>query len=221
MWGHHKKAPPTQKQAGPHHSSLTLDLTVRSMSGKSLLLASCPFMPLCCLTSWQVSALILKSWSSFWGVGVRNQRAQFSTTVTLLASGHWLRGACIQACGCELQGHWSFPQAAVPSAEGHTIWSPRSDRPLSGTDHQEGWPWGSRTRYWQKGSVVMSLWRPTFIPEYTKNHARGSKSFLKHPNHQVIKVTHIQRATKYLNNVTLKKHCVPFWKYSGGLRGCV
>lgn len=104
MWGHHKKAPPTQKQAGPHHSSLTLDLTVRSMSGKSLLLASCPFMPLCCLTSWQVSALILKSWSSFWGVGVRNQRAQFSTTVTLLASGHWLRGACTGDVNCRTTG---------------------------------------------------------------------------------------------------------------------
>lgn len=154
MWGQHKKAPPTQKQAGPHHSSLTLDLTFRSMSSKSLLLASCPCMPLRCLTLWQVSVLILKSWPSFWGVGVRNQRAQLSTTVTLLASGHWLRGASIQAWGCELQDHWSFPQAAVPNAEGQTIWSPKSDRPLSGTDHQEERPWGNRTRHWQKGSVV-------------------------------------------------------------------
>lgn len=84
-------------------------------------------------------------------MGVRDQRAQFSTIVTLLASGHWLRGACIQTWGCKLQGHWSFPEAAVPSAEGHTLWSPKSDRPLSGTDHQEGWPWSSRTRHWQKG----------------------------------------------------------------------
>lgn len=210
MWGHHKNAPPTQKQAGPHHSSLTQDLIFRSKSSKSLLPASYPFMPLCCFTSWQVSILILKSWSSFWGVGLRNQRAQFSTIVTLLASGHWLRGACIQAWGCELQGHWSSPEAAVPSAEGRTLWSPKSDRSLSGTDHQEGWPWGSSSRHWQKGSVVHVPLKdiPTLIPENPKNHARHSNSLcslLKHPNYQVIKVMHIQRGTKYLKDITLKK----------------
>ena len=31
---------------------------------------------------------------------------------------------------------------------------------------------------------------------------------------------HIHRATKYLKDVTLKKQCVPFWQYNGGVGRC-
>eukprot|EP00069_Balaena_mysticetus_P001427 bmy_15280T0 len=34
---------------------------------------------------------------------------------------------------------------------------------------------------------------------------------------QVIKGMHIQKATKYLKDVTLKKQCVPFRRYNGGV----
>jgi large subunit ribosomal protein L17e len=33
---------------------------------------------------------------------------------------------------------------------------------------------------------------------------------------QAIKGMHIHKATKYLKDVTLKKQCVPFWRYNGG-----
>uniref|UniRef100_A0A8C6RWB4 Large ribosomal subunit protein uL22 n=1 Tax=Nannospalax galili TaxID=1026970 RepID=A0A8C6RWB4_NANGA len=32
---------------------------------------------------------------------------------------------------------------------------------------------------------------------------------------QAFKGVHIQKATKYLTDVTLKKQCVPFWRYNG------
>ncbi|TKC47836.1 hypothetical protein EI555_007198, partial [Monodon monoceros] len=35
-----------------------------------------------------------------------------------------------------------------------------------------------------------------------------------------IKGTHIRKATKYLKDVTLKKQCVPFRRYSGGVGRC-
>ena len=35
-----------------------------------------------------------------------------------------------------------------------------------------------------------------------------------------IKGMHIQKATKYLKDVTLKKQCVPFHCYNGGVGGC-
>lgn len=179
-------------------------------------------MPLCCLTSWQVSVLILKSWSSFWGVGLRKQRAQFSTIVTLLASGHWLRGACPGDVNYRTTGPSQRQQCLVqrdihseaPSQTGHY-----QARIIKRGGHGVAGPGTGRKALWS-----MSLWRPTLIPENTKNHARGSESLcslLKHPNYQVIKVMHIQRATKYLKDVTLKKQCVPFWKYSGGVRGHV
>lgn len=142
-------------------------------------------------------------------MGVRNQWAQFSTTVTLLASGHWLRGACTGDVNCRTTGPSHRQQCLVqrdipseaPSQTGHY-----QARIIKRGGHGVAGPGTGRKAVWS-----MSLWRPTLNPEYTKHHARGSKSFLKHPNHQVIKVTHIQRATKYLKDVTLKKHCVPFW----------
>ncbi|XP_036014170.1 60S ribosomal protein L17-like [Mus musculus] len=37
---------------------------------------------------------------------------------------------------------------------------------------------------------------------------------------QAIKGMHICKATKYLKDVTLKKQCVPFWRYNGGVGRC-
>ena len=37
---------------------------------------------------------------------------------------------------------------------------------------------------------------------------------------QDIKGMHIQKATKYLKDVTLKKRCVPFHRYNGGVGRC-
>ena len=37
---------------------------------------------------------------------------------------------------------------------------------------------------------------------------------------QAIKGMHIQKATKYLKDATLKKQCVPFRCYNGGVGGC-
>ncbi|KAH0508498.1 60S ribosomal protein L17 [Microtus ochrogaster] len=37
---------------------------------------------------------------------------------------------------------------------------------------------------------------------------------------QVIKGMHIRKATKYLKDVTLKKQCVPFRRYNGGVGRC-
>ncbi|ELW69348.1 60S ribosomal protein L17 [Tupaia chinensis] len=37
---------------------------------------------------------------------------------------------------------------------------------------------------------------------------------------QAIKGMHIQKATKYLKNVTLQKQCVPFCHYNGGVGRC-
>ena len=37
---------------------------------------------------------------------------------------------------------------------------------------------------------------------------------------QAIKGVHIQKATKYLKEVTLKKQCIPFHHYSGGVGRC-
>ncbi|XP_036012036.1 60S ribosomal protein L17-like [Mus musculus] len=37
---------------------------------------------------------------------------------------------------------------------------------------------------------------------------------------QAIKVMHILKATKYLKDVTLKKQCVPFWRYNGRAGRC-
>ena len=37
---------------------------------------------------------------------------------------------------------------------------------------------------------------------------------------QAIKGMHIQKATKYLMDVTLKKQCVPFRRYNGGVGRC-
>jgi large subunit ribosomal protein L17e len=37
---------------------------------------------------------------------------------------------------------------------------------------------------------------------------------------QAIKGMHILKATKYLKDVTLKKQCVPFWRYNGGVSRC-
>ena len=37
---------------------------------------------------------------------------------------------------------------------------------------------------------------------------------------QAIKGMHIQKATKYLKDVTLKKQCVPFRRYNGGVSSC-
>uniref|UniRef100_A0A8D2B6G7 Large ribosomal subunit protein uL22 n=1 Tax=Sciurus vulgaris TaxID=55149 RepID=A0A8D2B6G7_SCIVU len=37
---------------------------------------------------------------------------------------------------------------------------------------------------------------------------------------QAIKGMHIRKATKYLKDVTLKKQCVPFRRYSGGVGRC-
>uniref|UniRef100_H0XXY3 Large ribosomal subunit protein uL22 n=1 Tax=Otolemur garnettii TaxID=30611 RepID=H0XXY3_OTOGA len=38
---------------------------------------------------------------------------------------------------------------------------------------------------------------------------------------QAIKGVHIRKATKYLKDVTLKKQCVPFQSYNGGVGRCV
>ena len=37
---------------------------------------------------------------------------------------------------------------------------------------------------------------------------------------QAIKGMHIRKATKYLKDVTLKKQCVPFLRYNGGVGRC-
>ena len=37
---------------------------------------------------------------------------------------------------------------------------------------------------------------------------------------QAIKGLHIRKATKYLKDVTLKKQCVPFLRYNGGVGRC-
>ena len=37
---------------------------------------------------------------------------------------------------------------------------------------------------------------------------------------QAIKGMHIRKATKYLKGVTLKKQCVPFRRYNGGVGRC-
>jgi large subunit ribosomal protein L17e len=37
---------------------------------------------------------------------------------------------------------------------------------------------------------------------------------------QAIKGMHIRKVTKYLKDVTLKKQCVPFWPYNGGVSRC-
>ena len=37
---------------------------------------------------------------------------------------------------------------------------------------------------------------------------------------QAVMGMHIRKATKYLQDVTLKKQCVPFCRYSGGAGGC-
>uniref|UniRef100_G1KUM1 Large ribosomal subunit protein uL22 n=1 Tax=Anolis carolinensis TaxID=28377 RepID=G1KUM1_ANOCA len=37
---------------------------------------------------------------------------------------------------------------------------------------------------------------------------------------QAIKGMHIRKATKYLKDVTLKKQCVPFRRYNGGVGRC-
>ena len=37
---------------------------------------------------------------------------------------------------------------------------------------------------------------------------------------QAIKGMNIRKATKYLKDVTLKKRCVPFRRYNGGVGGC-
>ncbi|XP_035297360.1 60S ribosomal protein L17-like [Cricetulus griseus] len=41
-----------------------------------------------------------------------------------------------------------------------------------------------------------------------------------HETAQVIKGMHIQKATKYLKDVTLKKQCAPFRRYNGGVGRC-
>ncbi|EGW12761.1 60S ribosomal protein L17 [Cricetulus griseus] len=41
-----------------------------------------------------------------------------------------------------------------------------------------------------------------------------------HETAQAIKGMHIRKATKYLKDVTLKKQCVPFWSYNGGVGRC-
>uniref|UniRef100_A0A8C4YQ32 Large ribosomal subunit protein uL22 n=1 Tax=Gopherus evgoodei TaxID=1825980 RepID=A0A8C4YQ32_9SAUR len=41
-----------------------------------------------------------------------------------------------------------------------------------------------------------------------------------HETAQAIKGMHIRKATKYLKDVTLKKQCVPFHRYKGGVGRC-
>ena len=41
-----------------------------------------------------------------------------------------------------------------------------------------------------------------------------------HETAQAIKGMHIRKATKYLKDVTLKKQCVPFRRYNGGVDRC-
>ena len=41
-----------------------------------------------------------------------------------------------------------------------------------------------------------------------------------HETDQAIKGVHIRKATKYLKDVTLKKQCVPFCRYNGGVGRC-
>jgi large subunit ribosomal protein L17e len=54
--------------------------------------------------------------------------------------------------------------------------------------------------------------------------SRGSNLCVHFKNTQettkAIKDMHIHRATKYLKDVTLKKQCVPFWWYNGGVSMC-
>ncbi|XP_057605958.1 60S ribosomal protein L17-like [Hippopotamus amphibius kiboko] len=54
--------------------------------------------------------------------------------------------------------------------------------------------------------------------------SRGSnlRVHFKNPREtaQAVKGMHIRKATKYLKDVTLKKHCVPFRPYNGGVGRC-
>ena len=48
------------------------------------------------------------------------------------------------------------------------------------------------------------------------NRLKSSVHFMNNPETaQAIKGMHIQKATKYLKDVTLKKQCVPFCHYNG------
>ncbi|XP_050011742.1 60S ribosomal protein L17-like, partial [Alexandromys fortis] len=50
--------------------------------------------------------------------------------------------------------------------------------------------------------------------------SRGSNFKNTHETAQAIKGMHIQKATKYLKDATLKKQCVPFRWYNGGVGRC-
>ncbi|XP_040597390.1 60S ribosomal protein L17-like [Mesocricetus auratus] len=56
------------------------------------------------------------------------------------------------------------------------------------------------------------------------NKSRGSNLHVHfkntHETAQAIKGMHIQKATKYLKDITLKKQCVPFWRYNGRASRC-
>ena len=55
-----------------------------------------------------------------------------------------------------------------------------------------------------------------------QNHANQEVQIFvfTHETAQAIKGMHIQKATKYLKDVTLKKQCVPFRRYNGGVSSC-
>uniref|UniRef100_G1QG55 Large ribosomal subunit protein uL22 n=1 Tax=Myotis lucifugus TaxID=59463 RepID=G1QG55_MYOLU len=55
----------------------------------------------------------------------------------------------------------------------------------------------------------------------TKSHqSRGSNLRIHFKNTRETAQAIIQKATKYLKNVTLKKQCVPFRRYNGGVSRC-
>ncbi|XP_037357829.1 60S ribosomal protein L17-like [Talpa occidentalis] len=63
-------------------------------------------------------------------------------------------------------------------------------------------------------------------PENPTSHAKSRGSNLRvhfkitHETDQTIKGMHIQKATKYLKDVTLQKQCVPVRHYNGGIGRC-
>lgn len=60
------------------------------------------------------------------------------------------------------------------------------------------------------------------IPRISKSRGSNLHAHFKNTREtaQAIKGMHIRKATKYLKDVTLKKQCVPFRRYNGGVGRC-
>ncbi|MBZ3869282.1 60S ribosomal protein L17 [Sciurus carolinensis] len=107
---------------------------------------------------------------------------------------------------------------AVQKGMLHTCYHGKTGRVCSVTQHAVG-------IVVSKQVEGKSLAKRTDVHIEHVKHSKSRDSFLTRVKNtretaQAIKGMHIRKATKYLKDVTLKKQCVPFRRYNGGVGRC-